>query len=149
MSRKNANPQGRVEMKRAQTWAESYRHVFFQYIQRDPNSTLFHVSSNPPAIPDGRISRVRSAAVCTLTAFPWQVKLKCRPIYNPTSNGLPVMIRYGYLQRVRKFLGILSNYPSTIYGIGPIHQGSIISIKSHCNLLLKVFQLTQRILTNR
>jgi hypothetical protein len=52
----------RVEIRRAQPEAESFRHAPFPCVQRVPHSAIAHVSVSPPLIPDGRISRVRLAA---------------------------------------------------------------------------------------
>ncbi len=54
-----------------------------------PNSTMTNVSASPPLIPDGRISRVRLAAMAFPSrTFPFKPKLKCLPTYAPCLNGL-------------------------------------------------------------
>src|SRR5262249_36269903 len=54
-------PARRVEIRRAQPKAESFRPASFRYVQRVPSSAIAHVSVSPPLIPDGRISRARLA----------------------------------------------------------------------------------------
>ena len=50
---------------------------------------IAHVSASPPLIPDGRISRVRLAAMAFPSrTFPFKPKLKCLPTYAPCLNGL-------------------------------------------------------------
>ena len=50
---------------------------------------MTHVSASPPLIPDGRISRVRLAAMAfPPRTFPFKPKLKCLPTYAPYLNGL-------------------------------------------------------------
>ncbi len=58
-------------------------------MRRVPNSTIAHVSASPLLIPDGRISRVRLAAVAT---FPEESshycpRLKHSPAYTPELSG--------------------------------------------------------------
>jgi hypothetical protein len=54
-----------------------------------PNSTMVNVSASPPLIPDGRLSRVRLAAMAFPSrTFPFKPKLKCLPTYAPCLNGL-------------------------------------------------------------
>ena len=54
-----------------------------------PSSTMANVSASPPLIPDGRISRVRLAAMAFPSrTFPFKPKLKCLPTYAPCLNGL-------------------------------------------------------------
>jgi len=38
---------GRVEIRRAQPYAESFRHAPFRYVQRVPSSAIAHVSASP------------------------------------------------------------------------------------------------------
>jgi len=47
------------------------------------------------------------------------------------------------------FRGFASNWPATIYGIGPIHQRSIMTIKSCWNMLLKALHLTHPIIISQ
>ncbi len=68
---------------------ESFHHAPFRFVQWVPNSTMTNVSASPPLIPDGRISRVRLAAMAFPSrTFPFKPKLKCLPTYAPCLNGL-------------------------------------------------------------
>jgi hypothetical protein len=69
---------------RAPLGREFPNHAPFRYVRRVPSSTIAHVSASPPLIPDGRISRVRLAAMAfPLRPFPLNPKLKCLPTYVP------------------------------------------------------------------
>ncbi len=58
-------------------------------MQQVPSSAITHASVNPPLIPDGRISRVRSAAMAfPRRPFPFYPKLKRSPAYASWLNGL-------------------------------------------------------------
>jgi len=68
---------------------ESFHHTPFRFVQWVPNSTMTNVSASPPLIPDGRISRVRLAAMAFPSrTFPFKPNLKCLPTYAPCFNGL-------------------------------------------------------------
>ena len=68
---------------------ESYQHAPFRFLQWVPSSTMASVSASPPLIPDGRISRVRLAAMAFPSrTFPFKPKLKCLPTYAPGLDGL-------------------------------------------------------------
>jgi len=68
---------------------ESFHHAPFRFVQWVPNFTMTNVSASPPLIPDGRISRVRLAAMAFPSrTFPFKPKLKCLPTYAPCLNGL-------------------------------------------------------------
>jgi len=68
---------------------ESFHHAPFRFMPWVPNSTMANVSASPPLIPDGRISRVRLAAMAFPSrTFPFKPKLKCLPTYAPCLNGL-------------------------------------------------------------
>ena len=68
---------------------KSFHHAPFRFVQWVPNSTVTNVSASPPLIPDGRISRVRLAAMAFPSrTFPFKPKLKCLPTYAPCLNGL-------------------------------------------------------------
>ena len=68
---------------------ESFRHAPFRFVRRVPSSTITHVSASLPAIPHGRISRVRLAAVATFPEEPSHhcPRLKHSPAYSLELRG--------------------------------------------------------------